>query len=1216
MRHSTLLVTFCFLSFCLVAPFAVADGRFTATAELLQAGYIPHNSRVPHPQTRDDSATDALVAGLRAHQETISVIKYAIPVENVQNFYTQAINSSPDLFFVSKTFGYYEKNGLVDKFEPTYLYDEETSATMFQEMDAQADILLQAAVDCVSDTEKVMAIHDALILHTAYAMPIPTEQDDHAFNIYGALVLKRAVCQGYSLAILYLLRDKLGIPCGIVSSENAYHAWNVVQVNDKWYHMDATSDDPLIGSALCDFPGFVSHQHFLRGNSTLPDVYVNEASLEDAQPVITEFGEAGEDNPDAFWLTTEVKNANRNFLCFGGHAYYLVYSEADKGLKLLRSSFADNSTTTMTTLPNEYGLIWGSTSKYLFAASGIARKGSWILFNTMTAFKALIIPPELQTRNGEPVELKAITAQEFDTQTAQGYLYGFWKENEVLYAHCAPNRTTVGTVFSPDIDLSTLYPVTFTIADNEATVTGLSSPDIKDLVIPGDICGYPVTSIVEGVFAGSTLTSVTIPESIHAIGKGTFRDCGELLTASLPDSLEEIGEEAFAGCASLTHVTIPATAKTKAIGKAAFQGCAGLSELELPAELESIGEEAFAGCGLVALTLPDTVSTIGKRAFQDCAELTDAQLPAELEEVEEETFDGCVSLSHLTFPVTSKTKAIGKAAFQGCTDLTNVELPAALESIGEGAFAESGLTVLVLPDMVVSIGKGAFQDCLDLAEAQLPAGLEELGEEIFAGCDALAHVTFPAEAQTKAIGKKAFQGCADLTNIELPALLESIGEEAFAGCGLTILVLPEKVHSIGKSAFRDCANLTRAQLSSELEEIGEEAFAGCTSLTQIELPATLKDLPNRLFAGCSSLPRMTIDDAQTLGEGVFQGCTSLVTLFLGMQMNSIGNGCFDGCTSFTTIYTDNQAIIPRLRELLGYDFAIRPLPPPFQVCIQTGFIATIATRGVVTNPFPELVLGLAKESSVTPVGDEWDFDFSIAFTDTGVELAKDIRQFAENTTWTITATIPAGSQLILDWLQSRKDFPEIYGMPQEFSFFITKDEETFDMREVTNLELDNSDSTEATTYTLQVQVIQKSDAPTWEANLNAGWSLIGIPCGLKETSCTDLDAYRPMMFDQTRQTYVSAVQNYIVGQGLWLFSQTPVSFLLYGKRVPNPGVALVKGWNLVTPPYGENGSPSPYPANTQVWHLVEGVFQFLPPESNLFPGIGYLIYSNTPQVIW
>ncbi|MBR1691947.1 MAG: leucine-rich repeat protein, partial [Lachnospiraceae bacterium] len=107
-------------------------------------------------------------------------------------------------------------------------------------------------------------IHDWLAVHCEYDyanLQTKTVPDD-SYNLYGALVKKIAVCEGYARAYQYILREKLGIGCYYMSSESMNHAWNAVLIGGKYYHVDVTWDDPVN-----DRIGRVKHTYFLLSNS-------------------------------------------------------------------------------------------------------------------------------------------------------------------------------------------------------------------------------------------------------------------------------------------------------------------------------------------------------------------------------------------------------------------------------------------------------------------------------------------------------------------------------------------------------------------------------------------------------------------------------------------------------------------------------------------------------------------------------------------------------------------------------------------------------------------------------------------------------------------------------------------------------------------------------------------------------------------------------------
>ena len=84
------------------------------------------------------------------------------------------------------------------------------------------------------------------------------------------------------------------------------------------------------------------------------------------------------------------------------------------------------------------------------------------------------------------------------------------------------------------------------------SITGYRG-DGGDVVIPAEIGSIPVTEFSSSMFTGSTtLTGITLPETITSIGNNSFKQCTALKTVNLPDTLTYIGGEAFYGCTNLT----------------------------------------------------------------------------------------------------------------------------------------------------------------------------------------------------------------------------------------------------------------------------------------------------------------------------------------------------------------------------------------------------------------------------------------------------------------------------------------------------------------------------------------------------------------------------------------------------------------------------------------------------------------------------------------
>lgn len=81
-----------------------------------------------------------------------------------------------------------------------------------------------------------------------------------------------------------------------------------------------------------------------------------------------------------------------------------------------------------------------------------------------------------------------------------------------------------------------------------------------------------------------------------------------------------IGESAFSGCTSLTSITIPNSVTS--IGKSVFSGCSGLSNVTIPNSVMSISYNLFGGCGsLTSITIPNSITKIESGAFSGCTNL-------------------------------------------------------------------------------------------------------------------------------------------------------------------------------------------------------------------------------------------------------------------------------------------------------------------------------------------------------------------------------------------------------------------------------------------------------------------------------------------------------------------------------------------------------------------------------------------------------------------
>ena len=510
----------------------------------------------------------------------------------------------------------------------------------------------------------------------------------------------------------------------------------------------------------------------------------------------------------------------------------------------------------------------------------------------------------------------------------------------------------------------------------------------------GYIKDYSVNSLSEGTYqyyGNSMYYYYLIPSSIKSvtitggnIPSHAFLNCSSLTSITIPNSVTSIGDWAFNNCSGLTSIVIPDSVTN--IGEKSFKNCSSLRNIVIPDSVVSISAETFYNCsGLTSIVISDSVTSIASGAFRGCSSLTSITLPfigasSAASNGYDQVFgyifgytinDSSVSGAtyqyygnskyyHYYIPssimsVTITGKNIPRNAFFNCRGLTSVSIPYSVTTIGSEAFSGcSGLTSITIPDGVTSIGNYAFDGCSGLTSITIPDIVTSIGSSAFSGCSSLESITIPfVGAKAGVTSSDTYQypfgyifGTSSYTGglataqyyyggstsstisgtYYIPSSLKSVTVTggnilygAFYNCkGLTNITIPNSVTSIGGSAFRGCTGLTSITIPNSVTSIGDHAFYGCRGLTSITIPDSVTSIGSAAFWYCSGLTSVTISNSVTsIDEGAFRDCSGLTSVVIPDSVTSIGYEAFDGCSGLTSIIIPDSVTSIGARVFLG-----------------------------------------------------------------------------------------------------------------------------------------------------------------------------------------------------------------------------------------------------------------------------------------------------------
>lgn len=219
-----------------------------------------------------------------AFQQSVNALMFDFPELFFVNVRNISIQIQKTTYFTNKTIYSVTIGNSANK---TFYVDElETK----QEVEQAREILekirygVMERVQNPSDPyEMVKTAHDYIVDTVDYDR---TLYEPNIYNMYGALVNKKAVCEGYAKSMKYFL-DYYGIPNIIVAGKGRHdngqverHAWNYVNIDGNWYGVDPTWDDPVIlgDSSNVNLNRF-KYRYFLKGQRSFSASHIPDGEI-------------------------------------------------------------------------------------------------------------------------------------------------------------------------------------------------------------------------------------------------------------------------------------------------------------------------------------------------------------------------------------------------------------------------------------------------------------------------------------------------------------------------------------------------------------------------------------------------------------------------------------------------------------------------------------------------------------------------------------------------------------------------------------------------------------------------------------------------------------------------------------------------------------------------------------------------------------------------
>ena len=447
--------------------------------------------------------------------------------------------------------------------------------------------------------------------------------------------------------------------------------------------------------------------------------------------------------------------------------------------------------------------------------------------------------------------------------------------NVVLLLYCVTASAQTFEVDGLSYTVTSTSDMTVSVKMGSVNLSG-------DLVIPSTVISndkvYSVTSIGGQAFYDcSSLTSVSIPESITAVGKDAF-DNTDWYT-NQPDGVLYIDDWLYGYKGEMPEdFELVVKDGTKGIVDYAFEDCSDLIRVTIPKSTKNIGDAAFISSGLILVTMSEGVNSIGGGAFWGCRSLTDVAIPESVTEVGNEAFAETAWCRKQPCGVLYLSSwAVGLKNCGNCENCEHMNYDAVYVLDGTKGFAEgfTNWSSVIIPESVVYLNKafasmngGGYIVCKSTVP---PCNVDS---KTFERVKNSSTLYVPSNSVTAYAADEYWGEFANIKAIDFPIwsltdegelIIDGVGPMENYECEYTPwyihhsfikgVTIKEGITTVGDNAFAYCEELASVSLPNSLISIGEGAFAECDKLKSVVIPKNVTTIGSGAFvsAGLSSI---------------------------------------------------------------------------------------------------------------------------------------------------------------------------------------------------------------------------------------------------------------------------------------------------------------------------------------------------------------------------